>query len=80
VSEALLRVLLSHGQGSEIESIRHATIGIEHVPALTEDPKGINKAISVPVQEHSEWSVLVVKRSDTARALARRVIVIIIQA
>jgi hypothetical protein len=78
VTEALLRALPgSHGK-SEIESIRHAMIGVEHVPALIEDPKSIVKAIGVPVQEHSQWTVSLVKRPDSALARARLVIVVII--
>ena len=79
VTEALLRVLSSTGRGeSEIESIRHATVGLEHLPALIEDPKSIVKAVGVPVQDHSQWHVSLVKRPDTPQALLRRIIVIII--
>jgi hypothetical protein len=42
VTEALLRVLPSaRGGENEIESIRHATIGLEHLPAILEDPQSM---------------------------------------
>jgi hypothetical protein len=50
---------------------------MEHLPALLEDPKSIVKAIGVPVQEHSQWTVSVMKRPDATAAL-RRIIVIIV--
>ena len=79
VTRALLHALSSAGKAeSEIESIRHATVGLEHLPALIEDPKSIVKAVGVPVQDHSQWHVSVVKRPDTAQAAVRRIIVVII--
>ena len=77
VTDALLRVLPSSGQ-ADIESIRHATIGLEHLPAVLEDPKGLVKAIGVPVQEHSQWDVAFVRKHEPAQARLRRVVVIII--
>jgi len=76
VTEALLRALPSSGQ-ADIESIRHATIGLDHLPAILEDPKSLVKTIGVPVQEHSQWDVSLVRRHGPVEAL-RRVIVIII--
>lgn len=79
VTGALLQALSSAGKAeSEIESIRHATVGLEHLPTLIEDPKNIVKAVGVPVQEHSQWHVSVVKRPDTPQVALRRIIVVII--
>lgn len=79
VTEALLKALPGAGAvRGEIESIRHATIGIEHLPALLQDPKSIVKAIGVPVQEHSQWNVNVVRRPQAVEARARIIIVVII--
>ncbi len=79
VTGALLQALSSIGKAeSEIESIRHATVGLEYLPALIEDPKNIVKAIGVPVQDHSQWHVSVVKRPDTPQVALRRIIVVII--
>jgi hypothetical protein len=79
VTGALLQALASAGKAeSEIESIRHATVGLEHLPALIEDPKHIVKAVGVPVQDHSQWHVSVVKRPDAPQAALRRIIVVII--
>jgi hypothetical protein len=79
VTGALLQALSSAGKAeSEIESIRHATVGLEHLTALIEDPRNIVKAIGVPVQDHSQWHVSVVKRPDTPQAAVRRLIIVII--
>lgn len=79
VTDALLKVLPSAGAArGEIESIRHATIGVEHLPALLQDPKNIVRQIGVPVRDHSEWTVSLVKRPHIAEALVRYIIVVII--
>lgn len=78
VTEALSRVLQTGGRArSDIESIRHATIDIEQIPALIEDPKRIVKEIGVPVQDHSQWSVSLVKRMDAVTRF-RPIIVVIV--
>ena len=48
------------------------------VQAVLEDPKGLVKAIGVPVQEHSQWDVAFVRKHEPAQARLRRVVVIII--
>ncbi len=80
VTEALLKALPSDGGAArgEIESIRHATIGVEHLPALLQDPKNIVKAIGVPVREHSQWNVSLVKRPQAVEEQLRFIIVVII--
>jgi hypothetical protein len=79
VTEALSRVLPTRGHPqSDVESIRHATISIQDIPALIEDPKGIVRALGVPIQDHSQWNVSLVKRSELATARYRPVVVIIV--
>lgn len=78
VTEALSRILSGKGRaGGDIESVRHATISLDDIPALVRDPKRIITALGVPVQEHSQWSVSLVKRSE-ALIIQRPVIVVII--
>jgi hypothetical protein len=79
VTDALLKALPSGGAArGEIESIRHATIGIEHLPALLQDPTSIVKEIGVPVREHSQWNVSLVKRPRAVEERVRYIIVVII--
>jgi hypothetical protein len=78
VTEALSQILSTsgHARSDVVESVRYATIRLEDVPALIEDPKTLVKKLGVPVQEHSHWSVALTKRSTAVAAAAIIVIIV----
>ncbi|HXC12847.1 MAG TPA: hypothetical protein VNV39_08390 [Stellaceae bacterium] len=79
VTEALSRILPERGRaGADIESIRYATISLDDIPALVHDPKRIVTALGVPVREHSQWTVSLIKKPEAMAALVRPVTVVIV--
>jgi hypothetical protein len=66
-TEALSKALSSSAiDGSEIESVRYATIPSSGLSALLSNPKGIARSIGVPVREGSEWHVSTVVMSPVS--------------
>lgn len=79
VTEALSRILPERGRaGADIESIRYAMISLDDIPALVQDPKGIVTALGVPVREHSQWTVSLIKKPEAVAAVIRPATVVIV--
>ena len=77
-TEVLSKALaVGAAHGSEIESVRHANIPAAGLSALLSDPKGIARAIGVPVQEGSKWNVSTVRLNLASEELRRATVIII---